>query len=86
MKFVCRFCNVFAFESEEGDEAAGLAPGTTVQEISEGWKCPVCNKAKAYLKPIPEKDYAGRRASYMEFLENRKRKMPSLKSLINRPR
>ncbi len=85
MKLVCRFCNVFSFDIEEGDEASGLAPGTTIEEIPEDWRCPVCGKAKTFIEPLPEEDYAERRTSYMEFLENRKRKMPSLKSLINRP-
>jgi rubredoxin len=85
MKLVCRFCNVFSFDITEGDEASGLAPGTTIEEIPEDMRCPVCGKAKTFMEPLPEEDYAERRASYLEFLENRKRKMPSLKSLINRP-
>ena len=85
MKLVCRFCNVFSFDVEEGDVASDLAPGTTIQGIPADWRCPVCGKAKAFIEPLLEEDYAERRASYVEFLENRKRKMPSLKSLINRP-
>jgi rubredoxin len=80
MKLVCRFCNVFSYDIDEGDEASGLAPGTTIQGIPEDWRCLVCGKPKTL-----EEDYAERRASYMDFLENRKRKMPSLKSLISRP-
>ena len=85
MKFVCRFCNVFSFNIEEGDKVADLTPGTTVQEIRKDWRCPVCGKSKGYLEPISDAPYIKRRASYMEFLENKKRKMPSLKSFINRP-
>ena len=76
MKFWCRFCNIFSFDITEGDNASGLTPGTTIEGIPEDWRCPVCGKAKTFIRPLPEEDYVERRASYLEFLENRKRKMP----------
>ena len=84
MKIICRFCNVFAYDIEEGDDSAGLAPGTIIQEISEDWRCPVCGKAKTYLSAIDESEYAVKRASYNDYLETRRKTMPSLRSLFKR--
>lgn len=84
MKIVCRFCNVFAYDIEKGDDLAGLAPSTSIQEIPEDWRCPVCGKAKTYLSPIDESEYPAKRASYFDFLETRRKKMPSLRSLFKR--
>jgi rubredoxin len=83
---VCRFCNVFAYDIGEGDDAAGLAPGIPIHEISADWRCPVCGKSKTYLKPIDDAEYSVRRASYDDFMETRSTKMPSLKSLLERSR
>lgn len=84
MKIVCRFCNVFTYDIEEGDETAGLAAGISIQEISEDWRCPVCGKSKTYLSPIDEGEYAVKRTAYNEFLETRRKKMSSMRSLLKR--
>ena len=76
--------NVFTYDIEEGDDPAGIAPDTSIQEISTDWRCPVCGKAKNYLSPIDESEYAVKRASYIDFLETRRKKMPSLRSLFKR--
>jgi rubredoxin len=86
MKIVCIFCNVFAYNTDEGDDTAGLAPGTSIQKISKDWRCPVCGKPKTFLKPVDETVYSMRMKSYLDFLEKRRKKMPSLKSLLEHSR
>ncbi|PKL67169.1 MAG: alpha-hydroxy-acid oxidizing enzyme [Methanobacteriales archaeon HGW-Methanobacteriales-1] len=54
MKYICTYCNVFAYDEEKGDLNANLNPGTSVKDISDSWGCPVCGKPKEYLKKVSE--------------------------------
>jgi isopentenyl diphosphate isomerase/L-lactate dehydrogenase-like FMN-dependent dehydrogenase/rubredoxin len=66
MKYICTYCNVFAYDEEKGDLNADLRPGTLVKDIYDSWRCPVCGKPKEYLKQISEDVFALKMADYIE--------------------
>ena len=64
MKYVCTYCNVFAYDDEKGDLNAILEPGTTFDNISDTWRCPVCGMPKTFLKQISDDVFALKIAAY----------------------
>lgn len=45
-KFVCSVCG-FIYDEAKGIPEAGIAPGTTWEELPEDWVCPLCGVAKS---------------------------------------
>jgi rubredoxin len=66
MKYICTYCNVFAYDEEKGDLNADLRPNTLVKDIPDSWRCPVCGKPKEYLKKVSEDIFAVKMANYIE--------------------
>jgi len=64
MKYICTYCNVFAYDEEKGDTNALLNPGTKVENIPETWRCPVCGMPKTFLKPVSDDVFALKIAAY----------------------
>ena len=64
MKYICVYCDVFVFDADVGDESSGLKPGARIEDIAEGWTCPVCGKPKSYLKEISDEDFEVKKANY----------------------
>ncbi|MDT8358691.1 MAG: alpha-hydroxy-acid oxidizing protein, partial [Methanomicrobiaceae archaeon] len=64
MKYLCTFCNLFVYDEEEGDLTTGLAPGTKIGEIPEGWRCPVCGMPRDYLQPVRDEIFQIKRDAY----------------------
>lgn len=64
MKYICTYCNVFAYDEEKGDTNALLDPGTKVENIPETWRCPVCGMPKTFLKPVSDDVFALKIAAY----------------------
>lgn len=64
MKYICTYCNVFAYDEEKGDTNALLKPGTKVENITETWRCPVCGMPKTFLKPVSDDVFALKIAAY----------------------
>jgi 4-hydroxymandelate oxidase len=64
LKLVCTFCGTFTFDEEKGDRKAELPVGTTLEQISSLWRCPVCGHWKGNLEAISDKDFAEKRARY----------------------
>ncbi len=64
MKYVCTYCNVFAYDEEKGDLNAHLEPGTRVEDIPETWRCPVCGMPKTFLQQISDDVFALKIAAY----------------------
>lgn len=52
MKYICSYCNIYAYDEEKGDPETKLEPGTKLDEIPEAWLCPVCGMPKEYLKQV----------------------------------
>ncbi|MDP3035346.1 MAG: rubredoxin [Methanobacteriaceae archaeon] len=51
MKYLCTYCNVFAYDDEKGDLNAILEPDTTFDNISDTWMPSVWN-----AQNIPQTD------------------------------
>ncbi len=48
-KWVCQVCG-YIYNPAEGDPEAGVAPGTSFEELPDDWVCPVCGAEKADFK------------------------------------
>ena len=44
-KYLCTVCD-YVYNPEVGDPEAGIAPGTTFEELPEDWVCPLCGMGK----------------------------------------
>ncbi|HUL39482.1 MAG TPA: alpha-hydroxy-acid oxidizing protein [Methanomassiliicoccales archaeon] len=49
MRFICSYCHAYAYEESKGDPTTSLLPGTTLAQIPDDWRCPICGKGKEYL-------------------------------------
>ena len=43
--YVCTVCG-YVYDPEEGDPDNGVETGTTFEDISDDWTCPVCGASK----------------------------------------
>ncbi|MEG0764443.1 MAG: rubredoxin [Pseudoflavonifractor sp.] len=48
-KFVCKVCG-FVYDEAKGIPGAGIAPGTTWENLPEGWVCPLCGASQAEFR------------------------------------
>ena len=48
-KYECTICG-FIYNSAEGNEELGIAPGTTLIDLPASYKCPVCGIPKSGFK------------------------------------
>ena len=46
VKYICSICG-FVYDEAKGIPEAGIAPGTTWEELPEDWVCPLCGATKA---------------------------------------
>jgi len=44
-KYVCTVCG-YVYDPEEGDPDNGVKPGTSFEDISDDWVCPICGAEK----------------------------------------
>ena len=44
-KYRCDICG-YVYDPEVGDDAAGIAAGTSFDDLPEDWECPVCGAGK----------------------------------------
>lgn len=44
-RYVCALCG-YVYDPELGDPDEGVAPGTSFEDLSEEWTCPVCGTTK----------------------------------------
>jgi len=49
MKYECP-CG-YIYDPAEGDPENGVAPGTTFEDLSDNWECPVCGADKSVFEP-----------------------------------
>ncbi len=45
MKYVCELCG-YEYDEAKGDPDQGIAPGTSWEEVPEGYVCPLCGAGK----------------------------------------
>ena len=44
-QFTCQVCG-YVYDPAAGDPDAGVAPGTTFENLPDSWVCPVCGAGK----------------------------------------
>lgn len=44
--WMCRQCG-WTYDETRGDPAAGIAPGTSWEDVPDDWACPDCGSQKA---------------------------------------
>ena len=49
-KWICLVCD-HVYDPAEGDPEAGIAPGTSFEDLPDDWACPVCGAEKADFEP-----------------------------------
>ena len=49
--YVCQICG-YSYIKEDGDESAGIAPGTDFNNLPDDWVCPVCGVDKSNFKEV----------------------------------
>jgi rubredoxin len=50
-KWECQVCG-YVYDPAEGDENAGIAPGTSFEDLPEDWVCPVCGVGKDEFEKV----------------------------------
>jgi len=50
-KWMCSNCG-WIYDEEQGDPAAGLAPGTRWEDVPASWICPDCGAGKAQFEMV----------------------------------
>jgi 4-hydroxymandelate oxidase len=66
MKYICTYCNTYAYDEEKGDPDTNLKPGTSVEDIPDSWLCPVCGMPKEYLQEIRDDIFSLKMTAYTE--------------------
>ncbi|MCE7697365.1 MAG: alpha-hydroxy-acid oxidizing protein [Methanobacterium paludis] len=66
MKYICTYCNFFAYDDEKRDLNSHLEPGTTLKDIPDNWECPVCGMPKTYLQQVTDEVFYLKMAVYQE--------------------
>lgn len=51
-KYVCTVCG-YIYEPEKGDPEHGVNPGTSFENLPDGWTCPVCGATKDKFEKLP---------------------------------
>jgi rubredoxin len=54
-RYECRSCG-YVYEPTKGDNTAKIAPNTRFEDLSTGWRCPVCGARKTAFENIGPKD------------------------------
>jgi len=52
-KYRCIMCT-YIYDPAVGDPENGVVPGTSFEDIPEGWVCPDCGAGKDEFEPIDE--------------------------------
>ena len=87
MKYVCDFCKVFVLDTEKGDKNAGISPGTSLEEVPEGYRCPVCGQPSSYLKEITDDEFEEKLPGYEKmFPEEQEKESDDIVSYRNKAR
>ena len=50
-KYLCIPCG-YIYDPEAGDPDGGIEPGTSFQDLPDGWVCPVCGAPKEDFEKI----------------------------------
>jgi rubredoxin len=47
----CTVCG-YVYDPTKGDDASGIAPGTSFDELPADWTCPVCGAPKEMFEKV----------------------------------
>jgi rubredoxin len=50
-KYECQVCG-YVYDPAEGDDKAGIAPGTSFEDLPADWVCPLCGVGKDEFEKI----------------------------------
>ena len=50
-RFECTVCG-YIYNPTEGDPDNGVEPGTSFEDVSEDWVCPLCGVGKDQFEPV----------------------------------
>ena len=50
-KYRCRICG-YVYDPDVGDLMGGIAPGTSFEDLPEGWECPLCGVGKELFDAV----------------------------------
>ena len=50
-RYECRACG-YVYEPTKGDSKSQISPGTSFEELSPDWRCPVCGVRKTQFQNI----------------------------------
>jgi len=53
--YICDQCH-FLYNEAKGDPDCEIAPGTRLENIPEGWRCPNCGADKSMLRACQDVD------------------------------
>ena len=66
MKYICTYCNIYAYDDEKGDPETKIEPGTKVDDFPDSWLCPVCGMPKEYLQEVRDDIFSLKITAYSE--------------------
>jgi isopentenyl diphosphate isomerase/L-lactate dehydrogenase-like FMN-dependent dehydrogenase/rubredoxin len=66
MKYICTYCNIYAYDEEKGDPDTKIEPGTNVIDFPDSWLCPVCGMPKEYLQEVRDDIFSLKINAYNE--------------------
>ncbi len=49
--YVCDVCG-YIYDPEKGDPDSGIEPGTSFDDLPDGWICPECGVGKEDFSPV----------------------------------
>lgn len=66
MKYICTYCNIYAYDEEKGDPDTKLESSTKVEDFPDSWLCPVCGMPKDYLQEVRDDIFSLKITAYNE--------------------
>jgi 4-hydroxymandelate oxidase len=66
MKYICTYCNIYAYDEEKGDPDTKIEPGMKVIDFPDSWLCPVCGMPKEYLQEVRDDIFSLKINAYNE--------------------
>ena len=50
--YICNVCNVYVFDEEQGEPSNDISPNTSLADLPEAWRCPVCGAEKDLFESV----------------------------------
>ena len=52
-RYECITCG-YIYDPREGDDSAGIPPGTRFEDLPDDWVCPVCGAGKEMFQKVSD--------------------------------